>query len=96
VIDELEGCGRKRSWPNLRYYSSIFLKDLNNTTNTSVSIVGLLARYELVTSRMRSRVVNHSTPVPDTTENGWVFEINKIQIAGNGERSTVRSFIGKF
>jgi hypothetical protein len=27
-----KGCGRKGSWPNLRYYPSIFLEGLSKTT----------------------------------------------------------------
>jgi hypothetical protein len=27
-----KGCGRKRSWPSLRYYPSIFLQELRKTT----------------------------------------------------------------
>jgi hypothetical protein len=27
-----KGCGRKWSWPNLRYYLGIFLEGLRNTT----------------------------------------------------------------
>jgi hypothetical protein len=34
VNDELEGCGRKRSWPNWRYYPGICLEVLNKTTIT--------------------------------------------------------------
>jgi hypothetical protein len=26
-----KGCGRKRSWPNLKYYPDIFLEGLNKT-----------------------------------------------------------------
>jgi hypothetical protein len=32
VSDELEECGRKQSWPNLRYYPSIFLDEVGGTT----------------------------------------------------------------
>jgi hypothetical protein len=27
-----KGCGRKRSWPNFRYYPGIFLEGLKKTT----------------------------------------------------------------
>jgi len=27
----LEGCGRKRPWPNVKYYSRIYLEGLRNT-----------------------------------------------------------------
>jgi hypothetical protein len=29
-----KGCGRKRSWPNLRYFPSICLEGLRTTKNT--------------------------------------------------------------
>jgi hypothetical protein len=39
-----EGCGRKRPWPNVKYYSRIFLEGLRNTKEPhSASIVGLYA-----------------------------------------------------
>jgi hypothetical protein len=31
--DELERCGRKQLWPNLRYYPGIFVEGLRKTTN---------------------------------------------------------------
>jgi hypothetical protein len=33
IIDELERCGSKRSWPNLRYYIGIWLEGLRKTTD---------------------------------------------------------------
>jgi hypothetical protein len=32
-----KGCGRKRSWPNLRYYTGICLEGLRKTTKTCPS-----------------------------------------------------------
>jgi hypothetical protein len=35
-----EGCGRKQSWPNLRYYPNIFLEGLGKTTeNLRIAIL---------------------------------------------------------
>jgi hypothetical protein len=36
-----KGCGIRRSWPNLRYYRSIFLEGLRKTSKTSVRLAGL-------------------------------------------------------
>jgi hypothetical protein len=33
--NELERCGRKRSWPNLRHYSSICLEELGKSRTIS-------------------------------------------------------------
>jgi hypothetical protein len=34
VNNELEGCGRKRPWPDLRYQSRIFAEELRNTAKS--------------------------------------------------------------
>jgi hypothetical protein len=36
-----KGCGRKRSWPNLRYYPGICLEGLGKPRKTSVMIASL-------------------------------------------------------
>jgi hypothetical protein len=46
---DCEGCGRKWSWPSLRYY--ICLKGIRGTTNISVTMVGVLA--EILTRLLR-------------------------------------------
>jgi hypothetical protein len=38
-----KGRDGKCSWPNLRYYTGIFLEGLRRTTNISVGIVGVQA-----------------------------------------------------
>jgi hypothetical protein len=35
-----KGCGRKRPWPNLRYYSSICLEGLRNITKNFIQDTG--------------------------------------------------------
>jgi hypothetical protein len=35
-----KGFGRKRYWPNERYYAGIRLEELRKTTKTSISIAG--------------------------------------------------------
>jgi hypothetical protein len=40
--------------------SGICLDELKKTTKTSVRIAGLRAGYELGTTRIRSRITNHS------------------------------------
>jgi hypothetical protein len=39
-------CGEKRTWTNLMYHPGIFLKGLMKTTQTSVSIVHVLAKSQ--------------------------------------------------
>jgi hypothetical protein len=41
MMGELEGCGRKWSWPNSRKYSNIYLEGLRETKKTSVWIASL-------------------------------------------------------
>jgi hypothetical protein len=41
-----KGCGRKRSWPNLRYYPEIFLKGLRKTT-INIRRVGVPAEIRM-------------------------------------------------
>jgi hypothetical protein len=42
-----EGCGRKRPWPNVKYYSRICLDGLRDTKEPhSASIVGLYFEIE--------------------------------------------------
>jgi hypothetical protein len=40
----LKGFGRKRSWPNLRYYPGIRLKRVRKTSKTSIKIAGHRSR----------------------------------------------------
>jgi hypothetical protein len=40
ITDDGKGFDRKRSWPNLRHYTSIRLETLSKTTKTSISIAG--------------------------------------------------------
>jgi hypothetical protein len=39
--DELEGCARKQSWPNLRLYPGICLEALRKPMKTSIMIANL-------------------------------------------------------
>jgi hypothetical protein len=39
-----KGLGRKRSWPNLRYYAGIRLDKLNKPQKTTISIAGRRGR----------------------------------------------------
>jgi hypothetical protein len=48
------GCGRKRSWPNFRYYPSLYMEWLRKSTDQV-----FVPRFELGTSEI-SRSVNHS------------------------------------
>jgi hypothetical protein len=36
-----KGCGRKKSWPNLRYYPGICLEGLRKNKEISVSVADL-------------------------------------------------------
>jgi hypothetical protein len=38
--DKWDKFGRKRLWPNLRYYAGIYLEIQNKTKKTSISIAG--------------------------------------------------------
>lgn len=56
----LKGCGRKRSWPNLRYDPGIFMEGLTETTKyRSQEIAGLppLAKYEAGVLTVRRHLV---------------------------------------
>jgi hypothetical protein len=55
-----KGPGRKRLWPNLRYYAGIRLQVLRETQKP-VSLAGMKPRFEPGTSRIRSKSVNHLT-----------------------------------
>jgi hypothetical protein len=37
------GCGKKWSWPNLRYHPDTYLEGLRKITKTSVRVVGFRA-----------------------------------------------------
>lgn len=50
-----------RSWSYLRDYADIYLKDLRETTNTSVIIAGFLAEILTQTSQIRSMSAYHSS-----------------------------------
>jgi hypothetical protein len=50
VYNELKGCGRKWSWPNLRYYSSIYMEGL-----FSVGIVAAQPIFKPGTSQIEVR-----------------------------------------
>jgi hypothetical protein len=39
-----KGCGRKRSWPNIRYYPGIFLEGLRKTTKNLSQDIQALGR----------------------------------------------------
>jgi hypothetical protein len=57
-----KGFCRKRSWPNLRYYSAIRVKGLRKSTkNLNQNSRSPGPRIEPGTSRIRSISVNHST-----------------------------------
>jgi hypothetical protein len=43
LITKWKRCGRKRSWPNLRYYAGIFLVGLRITKNISARRTGVPA-----------------------------------------------------
>jgi hypothetical protein len=53
-------CGRKRWWSNLRCYAGIFVEGLRKPDLLSEQQVSV-PRFELGTSGMRSRTINHST-----------------------------------
>jgi hypothetical protein len=46
------GCGRKRSWRNLKYYSDIFLKGLRKTANPDNRIA--ILRTEIKTQVLQN------------------------------------------
>jgi hypothetical protein len=57
-----KGCGRKCSWPNLKYYAGIRLEGLRKTTkNLNQDSLSPRPRFEPGSSRIRSRSANHST-----------------------------------
>jgi hypothetical protein len=75
-----KGCGRKRPWPNLRYYNGIFLEGLRKTTKN-------LSRD----SRSPGRDLN---PRPPEYESGVLTtrlrrSVIKVKLIMN-ERSTLR------
>jgi hypothetical protein len=56
----LKGYGRKRSWPNLRYYPEIYLEGLRKTTkNSGYPVPG--PRFETWIFRIRARVLDSNT-----------------------------------
>jgi hypothetical protein len=66
----LIGCGRKPSWPNLRYYPGICLEGLRKATNIGQDIRSSgrdlysgPAEYEtgMLTTRIRRLVINSKT-----------------------------------
>jgi hypothetical protein len=47
IISEImswKGCGKKWSWPNLRYYPRIFMKELRKITKDFIDDAGLRVR----------------------------------------------------
>jgi hypothetical protein len=61
-VVELNGFGRKRPWPNLRYYPGISMKGLRKITKKiSQDSRSPGPKIEAGISRIRSRSVNHST-----------------------------------
>jgi hypothetical protein len=57
-----KGCGRKLSWPKIRYYPSICLDGLKKTMKKpQVRIDGLQVEICIATSEIRNKNANHST-----------------------------------
>jgi hypothetical protein len=60
-IMNCKGFGKKRTWPNLRYYPGICLEGLRKPWKTSVMITGLQPEILIGTSWIQSSSVNPST-----------------------------------
>jgi hypothetical protein len=56
-----KGCGRKRPRPNFGSIPAFSWKDWGKPLSSSVRIAAFRPRLELGTSRIRSRILNHST-----------------------------------
>jgi hypothetical protein len=81
-----KGFGRRRSWPNLRYFPGICLKNEKNHEKHKWGLPVSGPRFQPGTSRIRSRSVNQS----NTTlgENKWRMGINWICLNLHGLRHT--------
>jgi hypothetical protein len=69
------GCGRRRSWPNLRYYPSICLEGPKKTTRNLSGEPVSGPRFQPGTSRIQIRSFNHSTKKSGVSE-VWLCMIN--------------------
>jgi hypothetical protein len=65
-----KGCGRKRSWPNLKV---LYRNFHGGTGKTSTASVRTESRFEFLTSRMRSKSANHSTTTFRAVHNKEIF-----------------------
>jgi hypothetical protein len=77
-----KGCGRKRSWPNLRSISAFAWRDWGKLQrNQSGQLISRL-RFESRTSRIWSRSVNHSTTTFSTSFNEDRDDLNNDEQRG--------------
>jgi hypothetical protein len=74
-----KGFGRKRSWPDLRYYAGVSLEGLSKTKNSvSQHWRSPGPVFESGTSRKRSRSVNHFTTTFDDISTVFLRSKNKL------------------